>query len=763
MIHVELGATPSVLRSADFKRRRRDIGEFFAVPAGERKRLRFSFESKNHYQVVAALRKAFLGKCAYCETPIEETERFQTDSFRPKERAVGLGGKVDEDHYWWLAYEWSNMRAACAACNRLKASRFPVDGPRARPRALGPELEKEKRLLLDPCVDYPEEQLLWNEQGQVASATQQGRTTIDVLGLNREDLVQQRKKALPELQAEWQELLEVLLGRQPGLPSELLPRLLSPHRPYQALRRQFLQDWSRQAVAANPDRPELRQTLAPCLSFRTALPEAPAPLAPKRPPRGASRSAGPVLAPASLSLAASPVVDSTFKDYQAHVAAQESYSVEAEGGLASYYAKARLVERVEIRNFKGIRELSLAFPSAQSRGACLVLLGENGTGKSSILQAVALALMGRQHQERLQSRHGLDARAYLTEGEASGSVEVYLTGSPQPVRMTFSRGSARFELDPEDPKVLLLGYGSTRLLPRPGTAPVTGFGASKADNLFSPFIPLEDADRWLCGLQPDERRRMEAGLQKLLLLGEDAHFVPEGNPPRIQVEAFGTHVSLDRLSDGYQSIVALATDVMSVMKLRWPEMDLAEGIVLIDEIDAHLHPRWKMQVVQRLRQVFPGLQFLMTTHDPLCLLDLAAGEVAVMRRDGKGEVYALTDLPSPKGLRVDQILTSEFFGLNSTRSPEEDRLFQEYYGLLAERSLTRKQSERLAELKDRLEGLELLGNTPRERLMLEAADRFVAKSRQEESAGQRAAMERQIRQEIGNLWKSLAPPGTSKP
>ncbi len=766
MIHVEQGAAPSTFRSAEFRRNRKELEEFFASPAGERKKLRFRFESVASYRVVAALRKAFLGKCAYCESPIKEASSGQLDSFRPRQRAVGLDGRVDEDHYWWLAYEWSNVRACCVTCNRLKASRFPIEGPRALPGTTGKELEKENRLLLDPCIDIPEEQLLFNDQGQVASSTLKGRTTIDVLGLNREDLVLQRGTALKELQVEWRDLLQALTGKASGLPSELLMQgLLSPHNPFQALRRQFLQDWSRQAVAAEPERSGLRKALSPFLQLRTALP--PAPAAPPQPEsferswRGRPLSLG--IEVESESAPARQTVDKTFDDYRAHLAAQESYSVEAEAGLESYYAKTRLIERIEIHNFKGIRDLKLAFPPVQARGTCLLLLGENGTGKSSILQAVALALMGRQHQERLRAAHGLDARTYLTEGEESGSVHVHLTGSLEPVRMTFSRGSERFELEPEDPKVLLLGYGSTRLLPRPGAVPVEGFGASKADNLFSPVVPLEDADGWLSRLAPEELRQMEEGLKKLLLLGDDAHFLPEGSPPRIKVEAFGTRVSLDRLSDGYQSIVALATDVMSVMKLRWPEMELAEGIVLIDEIDAHLHPRWKMQVVQRLRQVFPGLQFLMTSHDPLCLLGLEAGEVAVMRRDSKGGVHVLTDLPSPQGLRVDQILTSEFFGLNSTRSPEDDRLFEEYYSLLAERKLSRPQQQRLEELKKELEKRDLLGSNPRERLMLEAADRFVAKSRVEEDAGKRAEMEEKVRQEIGNLWESVEPikPGRS--
>ncbi|HSN85981.1 MAG TPA: AAA family ATPase, partial [Thermoanaerobaculia bacterium] len=144
-------------------------------------------------------------------------------------------------------------------------------------------------------------------------------------------------------------------------------------------------------------------------------------------------------------------------------------------------------------------------------------------------------------------------------------------------------------------------------------------------------------------------------------------------------------------------------------------------------------------------------------HDPLCLRGLRAGEVAVMRRDLKGGVHVLTDLPSPEGLRVDQILTSEYFGLNSTRSPEDDQLFEEYYLLLAERKPSAAQRKRLAELKKLLADRDLFGDSTRERLMLEAADRYVAESRVEASGEKRAAMEEQVRQEIAALWDEATP------
>jgi putative AbiEii toxin of type IV toxin-antitoxin system len=197
---------------------------------------------------------------------------------------------------------------------------------------------------------------------------------------------------------------------------------------------------------------------------------------------------------------------------------------------------------------------------------------------------------------------------------------------------------------------------------------------------------------------------------------------------RIELTAFGGRtVYLEDLSAGYQSVLALATDIMNVLMRIWGSVPVAEGIVLIDEIDAHLHPRWKMQIIERLRATFPRVQFLVTSHEPLTLRGLNQQEIAVMIRRSLGRVETITeDLPDPKALRVDQILTSEFFGLSSTLSPELEIAFNTYYSLLGRRDRTPKQEVRLDELKAQLDRLRLMGDTPREHMMYEVIDEFLA-------------------------------------
>ncbi|MEM8932319.1 MAG: hypothetical protein AAGE94_14145, partial [Acidobacteriota bacterium] len=106
---------------------------------------------------------------------------------------------------------------------------------------------------------------------------------------------------------------------------------------------------------------------------------------------------------------------------------------------------------------------------------------------------------------------------------------------------------------------------------------------------------------------------------------------------------------------------------------------------------------------------------------------LRSGEVVVMGRDHEQRVVARTDLPPIEGLRIDQLLTSEHFGLSTTLEPDVERDFARYYELLAEPSLDADEARRLKALEARFDQRHLLGETRRERILLAAIDRHLAK------------------------------------
>jgi hypothetical protein len=153
MIKLPDTSPPEFFQSAEALSLRKEAEAFFSRTPEARAQTQFDFRriaNRMYPHVRRWFRDQLPAKCAYCETPIESPD---IDAFRPKQRATNLDGKVDDDHYWWLTFEWTNYLPACRQCNTLKGQRFPVKGPKAPLGAVGTALASERRLLL--CQPAP--------------------------------------------------------------------------------------------------------------------------------------------------------------------------------------------------------------------------------------------------------------------------------------------------------------------------------------------------------------------------------------------------------------------------------------------------------------------------------------------------------------------------------------------------------------------------------------------------------------------------------
>ena len=221
-------------------------------------------------------------------------------------------------------------------------------------------------------------------------------------------------------------------------------------------------------------------------------------------------------------------------------------------------------------------------------------------------------------------------------------------------------------------------------------------------------------------------------------------------------ELEGRHETLETLSEGYKAVIAMGVDMMRELLQYWPDLESARGVVLIDELDTHLHPRWKMRIAQRLRQAVPGVQFLTSTHDPLCLRGFLDGEVAVLRRTDDGSVELELDLPSVQGMSVQQLLTSEYFGLYSTEDPALDESFARYATLMSRQNPTDDERAELEQQYTHLAEVLQLGTGPTERLMQDAVQEYLFQ-RRSKSSGEPAVLRSEAIAKVVELWKSLEP------
>ena len=178
------------------------------------------------------------------------------------------------------------------------------------------------------------------------------------------------------------------------------------------------------------------------------------------------------------------------------------------------------------------------------------------------------------------------------------------------------------------------------------------------------------------------------------------------HPLRFVLEEEGKYIKrelrLEQFSDGYKIIIAMVADIASRMAEGNPGMDNpleGSGIILIDEIDLHLHPKWQRVILDKLNKVFPNVQFIVTTHSPIVLLGAVDFAQIITLEEGIVNVrhsdYSHYD--------VGQILLSDLFGLQNLQSPSYDVEIEEQKKLLERYdNLSEAEKKRLDELDAKL-------------------------------------------------------------
>jgi ABC-type dipeptide/oligopeptide/nickel transport system ATPase component len=352
-------------------------------------------------------------------------------------------------------------------------------------------------------------------------------------------------------------------------------------------------------------------------------------------------------------------------------------------------------ERLVLRNLRCFREAEIELDPQVT-----VLIGENGSGKTSVVEALASLTQG--EGEELQSFPvSRDART----GEAS----LYVAGQKAAVAVWKSSGKSRRL--PEGR--YLFAYGRYRRVHFPGAdEPVPSSNLdfllgdlarrAKEGRSVTVFKPdnhlLRDLSRYLAALHLASRAdprlakiwdRLNASLQELDQ-GIEGIEIEEGKVTYIPfVVRNGVRLELRELSDGYQAMLVIVFDLILRYLYLFQSLDdplLGEATVAIDEVDLHLHPRWQRTVVRQLVRLFPKTQFLLTTHSAAVVQGaIDSKRTVVTLREEKGAVVprklSPKEMKEMDGAEIGSVLQEEkLFGTDSRYSPKyssvEDRVVE---------------------------------------------------------------------------------------
>ncbi len=264
---------------------------------------------------------------------------------------------------------------------------------------------------------------------------------------------------------------------------------------------------------------------------------------------------------------------------------------------------------------------------------------------------------------------------------------------------------------------LVYGYGAARRIGF--TALSEARDSDPRATLFDENCSLLNAEEWL--LQADyaaekskdpkaEERlaRIKDILVRLLPDVTELRIKPSGTQtPFVEAHTPYGWVMMRALSSGYRSVVAWMVDLASRMFDRYPNSadPLAEpAVVLVDQIDAFLHPKWQRQLVQNLTAIFCNTQFVVSAHSPLIVQAATEAKIVLLRREGD-HVMIDNRAETVKGWRLDQIVASDLFENIGTRDPKTEELLEQRKSILTKPRLSAEDKSALLKLDEQIGSL----------------------------------------------------------
>ena len=379
-----------------------------------------------------------------------------------------------------------------------------------------------------------------------------------------------------------------------------------------------------------------------------------------------------------------------------------------------------------------------------------LILGENGVGKTTLLQCLALMRpiltlgegtktnSGKPDllQPALYDKENSEIAALARTGQPKVSIEADLSigrlfgdarGRSRPLTLRADFEMKENELDKVLPNPLrrrgfvepiIIGYGAARHSQYRSSDTLEAL-SDPTESLFDPSVELADAQAILQSLdyaaykkQSDAEKLLEALKRALVTLLPNVPSVEaiklhgpktpgkKKQKTGVQVVTPYGEVPLHALSLGYQTMTAWAVDLAWRLYQAFPEASeplKQPAIVLIDELDLHLHPRWQRQLRLHISDAFPNVQFIATAHSPLLAQDYLDANLAVVR-ECDGQAIIDDDPEVVRTWRLDEVVTSALYEVESPYSLDVQQDLDRRTALLQKSSLTESEVEELARL-----------------------------------------------------------------
>lgn len=368
------------------------------------------------------------------------------------------------------------------------------------------------------------------------------------------------------------------------------------------------------------------------------------------------------------------------------------------------------INRLELENFRSFDRAEL-----QLDGKSTVIFGVNGTGKTSVLTSINLLyanIVNRiVNRKELKQNFNLELDD-IKYGKTQTKIEADFDMEEQ--RITYHRSMVRktgkrahdlkalknivslfhekyIDDEKQENIPIFVNYGTNRLvldIPMRIRNKHTFDIYSAFDKAIENRIDFRTFFEWFRGQEDYENeckvqkadleykdKALETVRKAMLVMMDGCTDLRVARKPKLEmkVEKNGISLNVSQLSDGEKCTMAMFGDLARRLSIANPLLDnplLGDGVVLIDEIELHMHPSWQRNVLKQLRETFPNIQFIITTHSPIVLSEVNDDyHVFFMRNSGiSGEIVEFRRLD---GFDANYIL-EEFMGTKSMNTKTEN-------------------------------------------------------------------------------------------
>ena len=384
------------------------------------------------------------------------------------------------------------------------------------------------------------------------------------------------------------------------------------------------------------------------------------------------------------------------------------------------------LKKLSLQNFKCLSNIELSFERTKTENRkWTLILGENGTGKSNILKSIALVTSGSNALGELLG----NADSWIKFKEKSCTITAELEtkkGEERKISLQFNRGDNLSKIisnnkdslhmiddaiENADRNYFVVAYGASRRL---SNDVFSNFEKSRngrsinVRNLFDNASTLNPLTAWIIEL---DYRSGNEGIDLVKEALKD--FLPnitfhsiDKEKKQVLFETVDGIIPLEQLSDGYQNMAAWIGDLLFRITETFKDYKSpleARGLLLIDEVDLHLHPKWQRKLIDFIGKKLPNFQVVATTHSPLTAQQADTGELFALKRNDNNIVEIIPFSGSPKSLLINQLLMTPVFGLETDESYEVQQTKNEYEELKAKGdNLNNDEKEKLKVVKRKL-------------------------------------------------------------